>query len=482
MDNQYIIMARRLRPETFSEIVGQKYIVDTLINSLKLNRLAQAYLFSGPRGVGKTTTARILSKAINCENNDTYEPCCKCSVCKEIKASSFADVIEIDGASNRGVDDVREIRNNLMYTPSAKERIYIIDEVHMLTKEAFNALLKTLEEPPPKTRFIFATTEIEKVPQTILSRCQRFDFKLLNENVLESFLLKIAKNEKIKIQDSIIKIIVRKSEGSVRDAISLLDQISVFKSDDINENFIKNIIGEVDNKSLMKMLAEISSHNVVESLKILEEMFNNGFQVHEIAKSLAEILFEILKSEEKKKLIILKNKIGIDRIIRFINLLSVYLSNKTNLSNKIILELNIAKMARMIDTTSIKDVIHNIETKTDSQIISNKNVSKQDKWTQFLERVQAFDSFLFLYIKKSELTQIDNNTMTIKLEDSGKLNLLKSSKKIKKLEDLASEIWGKQRSLNFISEKKDNSYIKNIENDDNVKLIKKHFDGKLDLV
>ena len=222
----YLVTARKWRPQKFSEVVGQEHITSTLKNAIKSNRIAHAYLFTGPRGVGKTTTARILAKSLNCTNPIDAEPCNECEMCKEILGGQSMDIIEIDGASNRGIDEIRTLRESVKYAPThGKYKIYIIDEVHMLTKESFNAFLKTLEEPPEHTVFIFATTDVHKVPATIISRCQRFDFRRIQLDTIKETLSGIAAAEKIEIDDKTLTIIAKKADGALRDAESFFDQV-----------------------------------------------------------------------------------------------------------------------------------------------------------------------------------------------------------------------------------------------------------------
>src|SRR5436305_2564033 len=224
-DQGYTVLDRRYRPRHFAELIGQEHVARALENALKSNRVAHAYLFTGARGVGKTSTARILAKALNCEHGPTTQPCDECTICKSIASGEDVDVLEIDGASNNGVERVREIRANVQYRPSrARYKIYIIDEVHMLTVAAFNALLKTLEEPPPHVKFIFATTEVQKIPITILSRCQRFDFAHVGAQKIFEQLRHVVAKEGLKADDEALHIVARRAAGSVRDSQSLLDQ------------------------------------------------------------------------------------------------------------------------------------------------------------------------------------------------------------------------------------------------------------------
>src|SRR3990172_8707264 len=245
----YIVTARKWRPQKFVDVVGQEHITATLKNAIKNNRLAHAYIFTGPRGVGKTTTARILAKTLNCLNPIDSEPCNNCEMCNSIQNSQSLDIIEIDGASNRGIDEIRTLRESVKYAPTkGKYKVYIIDEVHMLTKESFNAFLKTLEEPPSHTIFVFATTDAHKVPLTIISRCQRFDFRRIQLDTIKSTLKNIADAEKIQIDDKTLTIIAKKSDGALRDAESYFDQVVSFCGNNIDSITVAKMLNLVDDE------------------------------------------------------------------------------------------------------------------------------------------------------------------------------------------------------------------------------------------
>src|SRR5688572_27588408 len=256
----YLVLARKYRPTTFSEVVGQEHVTRTLANAFASGRVHHAFLFCGPRGVGKTTLARILGKALNCEQGPTASPCGQCTACVSIAAGNAVDYIEMDGASNRGIDAIRELTESVRYQPaSLRKKVYVIDEVHMLTTEAFNALLKTLEEPPPHVTFVLATTEPHKLPNTILSRCQRYDVKLVPASRLAAHLARIFTEEKLAIDAAAIALIVRESGGSVRDALSLCDQLISFVGDvRIAEGHVAEVLGVADRaltRSLVGALA-----------------------------------------------------------------------------------------------------------------------------------------------------------------------------------------------------------------------------------
>ena len=285
----YQVTARKWRPMVFEDVIGQSHVTNTLKNALATNRLAHAFIFCGGRGCGKTTTARILAKAINCLHPKDSNPCNECEVCVEITNGRSMDVVEIDGASNRGVDEIRNLRESVRYAPArGKYKVYIIDEVHMLTKEAFNALLKTLEEPPPHVLFIFATTEVHKVPSTILSRCQRYDFRRIAIEDIISRLRFIAGEEKIAIDDDSLMIVAKKGDGSMRDAQSIFDQVVSYCGTTITAQQIISLLNVVDQEFFFRVSDCIKAHDTQTGLSLVEEIVRNGFDIKEFLAGLAE--------------------------------------------------------------------------------------------------------------------------------------------------------------------------------------------------
>ncbi|MBT4878899.1 MAG: DNA polymerase III subunit gamma/tau [Alphaproteobacteria bacterium] len=300
INNEYKVFARSYRPRQFKDLIGQDFLVQTLENAIKTGKLAHAYLLTGIRGVGKTTTARIIAMSINCLNknqDNITEPCLECSSCKSIINDNHPDVLEMDAASKTGVDDIRELINNASYTPSlSKYKIYIIDEVHMLSNNAFNALLKTLEEPPKHTKFIFATTETRKIPLTILSRCQRFDLKRVTNEQLTILLENICDKEAIKHEIGALNTLCNLSGGSVRDALSLLDQMRLVTNNNLTTEVIRNTLGYSDLENCFALYNEIIKGNVPELLARVNQMFNAGAEVKNILNDLLEITYLISKA------------------------------------------------------------------------------------------------------------------------------------------------------------------------------------------
>jgi len=294
-DTSYLVLARKWRPQLFEEVVGQQHITQTLQNAISQKRVAHAFLFTGARGVGKTSTARILAKALNCEKGPQINPCGQCTNCQEVTHGTSMDVIEIDGASNRGIDEIRELKENVRYTPAkSRYKIYIIDEVHMLTKEAFNALLKTLEEPPPHIIFIFATTEPHKIPATILSRCQRYDFKRIPFREVIGSLKRIVEEEKIQISQRGLLSIAQESEGSLRDAQSLLDQVIAYAGKNIRDEDITEVLGLIDRKILNDTIEAIVNRDVERCMEVIEVVYHFGYDLQHFCRELLQYLRNLI--------------------------------------------------------------------------------------------------------------------------------------------------------------------------------------------
>jgi len=291
----YQVTARKWRPQTFAELVGQEHVARTLQNALRQGRIAHAYLFTGTRGVGKTTTARILAKALNCEQGPMSEPCNQCASCAAITLGNSLDVLEIDGASNRGIDEIRDLREKIRYAPArSRNKVYIIDEVHMLTEHAFNALLKTLEEPPAEVVFIFATTEPQKVPMTILSRCQRFDFRKVASTEIAHCLEKIAEEEGIQISDEALYRIARRAEGSLRDAQTLFDQVVAFCGPEVQAEDVGQLFGTAGEDQILALLGAILAHDARLVLELFHQCLYQGHDTRELCRALLEFIRDVI--------------------------------------------------------------------------------------------------------------------------------------------------------------------------------------------
>ncbi len=373
----YLPFARKWRPQDFDEIVGQEHITTTLKNAISMDRLHHAYLFAGPRGIGKTSTARIFSKALNCERGPSIKPCNACSSCKEITLGSSMDVIEIDGASNRGIDEIRNLRETVKFSPSkGRFKIYIIDEVHMLTTEAFNALLKTLEEPPMHVKFIFATTEPHKVLPTILSRCQRFDFRRIQMKDIITKLHEVSKVEGLNIDEDAFLYIAKASDGSMRDAESILDQIASFSKGKIHLKDVIESLGMIDQETLFRSAELVINKDARSGIHLVDEILNSG-------KDAKQFLLEFL--EHFRNIMIVKSGIvsddiinlpkdSIDRIKKQADLLTQgdifyiisVISNglkmiKQLLPERIVFELSMIKLASRESIASIEEILSKLQ-------------------------------------------------------------------------------------------------------------------------
>ncbi|GDX93173.1 MAG: DNA polymerase III subunit gamma/tau [Planctomyces sp.] len=281
--SHYTVLARRFRPQAFDDVVGQQHVSKALRNAIRAGRVAHAYMFTGARGVGKTSTARILAKALNCPHAVDGVPCNQCDICQGISAGNDVDVMEIDGASNRGIDDIRQLRATVgVRSMRTQFKVYIIDEVHMLTKEAFNALLKTLEEPPPNVKFIFCTTEPNKVPDTILSRCQRFDFSSIAEASIADRLREIATQEGYTVAEEALELVARRARGSMRDSQSLFDQLLAFSEGTVAAEDVHRMLGTASDERMLELFSAVVNHQPGEVISLLDNCFSAGVQPGEL--------------------------------------------------------------------------------------------------------------------------------------------------------------------------------------------------------
>jgi len=371
-NNVYEVLARKWRPQQFDDVVGQEHVTGTLKNAIKLNRVAHAYLFVGPRGIGKTSIARIFAKAINCAEGPTGKPCDKCPSCAGIMEGNNLDVREIDGASNRQIDDIRALRDDVKYIPNGRYKIYIIDEVHMLTIEAFNALLKTLEEPPEHVIFIFATTEPQKVPLTILSRCQRFDLRRIPLRLIVERLALIAKEEKVEIEHDALLAVARAAEGGLRDAESAFDQLIAFQGNKISEENVLSVFGLMPRQALEELAAAMFKGDIAALVRSVEQMDRQGKDMHRLLMELLEhcrnllIFLEIgaigdemdLAENQLEALKSQAKMVDAERLLRIIDTLTETTDRlRFALSKKTLLEVSLLRCARAAATVSLDQII-----------------------------------------------------------------------------------------------------------------------------
>ena len=443
-DNEYIVLARKYRPKKFSDIIGQDEVCSVIEGAIKLNRVAHAFLFSGTRGIGKTTIARILAKTLNCENLDLKnpEPCGKCKNCISIDNDSNIDVVEIDAASRTGVADVREIIENINYKPvDAKKKIFIIDEVHMLSKAAFNALLKTLEEPPLDVVFIFATTETEKVPVTILSRCQRFVLRRVDLNMITDHLINIAKKEGYTLDKESAQIISICSEGSMRDSLSILDNV-LARNKKISPELVRNVIGLTDNTQALDLFESLCNGEVKLSLEKFQELYEKGISIDELAKSLMKLTYnlalikskfensyDLFDSKSIDRLKKLSEKFEMDFLTRFWEVMQRYLNELSDtFDEKQCFEMAIMRMCYIsLIPTPFEALIKKEDNKKRLEEIEENQQSSQNNGSQITQKKTLDMGNNNLALKKDLL---DQN----KISKNSESNLKKFTKLVEFLE------------------------------------------------
>ena len=377
--SNFVVTARKWRPQRFEDVVGQEHITSTLKNAIKENRIAHAYLFTGPRGVGKTTTARILAKTLNCENRKNSEPCNECEMCKSIQNSQLIDIIEIDAASNRGIDEVRTLRDSVKYAPSrGKYKVYIIDEVHMLTKESFNAFLKTLEEPPEHIIFIFATTDIHKLPLTIISRCQRYDFRRIQLEKIKETLKMIADEEKIKIDDKTLTIIAKKADGALRDAESYFDQVVAFSKGKIDAELVTQMLNLIDEEIYFNISDAVLSKDFKVVFQTSDKIYENGWDFSDFLEGLIEHFRNILSTivtnstvaietaeVYKARYLDYKDSFSESDILRLLNFLNKSQQElRFSQNQKLKIEIVLSHLIALENSKSISDLISEVDSGT----------------------------------------------------------------------------------------------------------------------
>ena len=496
----YLVLARKWRPQGFEDVIGQDHVTRTLKNAIKSGRVAHALIFSGPRGVGKTSIARILAKALNCIKGPTPSPCNSCEICAEITSGYCVDVNEIDGASNRGIDEIRQLKEEIRFQPVvARYRIYIIDEVHMLTNEAFNALLKTLEEPPPHAYFIFATTEPRKIPETIHSRCQHFEFKRLTEDDLSRHLLNITHKEGFDFTEEAISIIARQARGSVRDSLSLLDQVIAYGARTYEE--ICEVLGVVGPSTLEELSISVLSGDVKKVLSLIAQLYSMGVDLQGLANDLLKFLRDIsiikklpekdakdLTKFDEKRIKVLKEAFSSFSELHILSAMNKLSSSMEELNRtldpRLSLEIILLQICSQPSFATIDDLIKKLDDiielyegereeagalnkdpfKPKKQIQLNK-VSKENKeindiWKKFVEYVKAQKPQLGSLLDAcKEVKKGENGNFVVTCTQDFKGQMLCDREKTKELSLLANSFFN--GNINFCFE------LEKLEDNDN---------------
>lgn len=490
----YTALYRRFRPLTFSEMVGQEHITTTLKKQIIAGRVGHAYLFNGGRGTGKTSAAKILARAVNCLNPKEGEPCNECEICKAILSGSLTDVIEMDAASNNSVEDIRSIREEVNFLPTrAKYRVYIIDEVHMLSTGAFNALLKTLEEPPEHVKFILATTEPQKLPATILSRCQRFDFKRISNDDVIKRLNIICKESNIDITESALKIIATLSEGAMRDAISILERCTGEGQGTIDENLVRDLVGIPKTSQIYSVVKSIADYNADNAIMQVRNIINSGKDLDnfswEIIKYIKDVLIykstnevDIYNEQEKNEIDEISKNISKDRLLHLIYELSELANTMKWSSQKVIIfETGIIKACMNLEDINV--IPNNVGTAISRPVKANESLNKNSieantsvdpqKNTNKVELAKSKSAGKFLsywdnvintikqngkmgiYVNLLGSTAREINDMTIEVELTNKNSfakqILEANENKREIEKIASQEAGKTMTVRFVS-------------------------------
>ncbi|MBT3515597.1 MAG: DNA polymerase III subunit gamma/tau [Nitrospina sp.] len=495
------VSARKWRPQKFSELIGQEHIVRTLRNAIELNKLSHAYIFSGTRGVGKTTTARILAKAINCAKGPLSEPCDECDFCQEIKLGNSIDVREIDGASNNSVDQVRELTENIKYAASSSRyKVYIIDEVHMLSKSAFNALLKTLEEPPSKVVFIFATTELSKIPETILSRCQCFEFKPLSHRQIIEQLEIICDHEGIKANGRSLEQIAKTGAGSMRDAQSLLDQVIAYCGNKIENDSVDEVLGVVGRKTLEELVDHLIKKDSVGLIEIVQLIITDGKDLNFLCRDLAEYFRNLMmvKLSDKPELLLdtqlcnlklLKDQskaFHVDELQQIFSVLSrTEVEMKRSSLAQIIFEMSILRLADVRPFYHIDDMIEAINTMEEAQqpellpskpvnlikdkpiklepveLSPDKSLNIDSNWEKIKQEICARKTVFNHYLAQCTVLVFDESNLDIGFVDAITLDQVKNSENLKLVKDVVKLICNREMNVTLVLSDKAKNPIAN---------------------
>ncbi len=505
-EDMYQALYRKYRPKNFDEVLGQDHITRVLKNQISMGNIAHAYLFSGTRGTGKTSTAKIFSRAVNCLNPQDGNPCNQCHVCRGIMDESIMDVVEMDAASNRGIEDIRDLREKVKYPPtSGKYKVYIIDEVHMLTAPAFNALLKTLEEPPKHLIFILATTEPEKLPQTILSRCQRFDFKRVSTKDIRENMKNICKDLGIEVEDRVLNLIARNTDGAMRDALSLLDQCLSFSSGKITYDEAISILGMVDGSRIMELIKAIIGKDIEKSLEYMNEIIEDGKDIHQFIKDIISHFrnMMIVKTSKNPENLLdleegllsqyedLVRDIDISFILSSLDILNISDEKaKWSSTPRIILEMALIQISKLEERLSLEERIKRLEegyrpTKASPEkpkvsqekpkvslekkveVLEEKILEEESfvessedlglekikgDWDQILQSIKAVKMNIFALIREGFIIGYDNKLLTIGYNEGYGFHKEAISNPQNKefVENIVSKYFSKRISINFV--------------------------------